>query len=195
MSRETVRELFPLGFLPIVGVVTTGGWVCTGVTPKHATFTRCAYWRGLHHNGGATVVRLADGSTCQGAKTNPVDVGELLPIFDPAEQPGTWAVLLREFVREVCGGHDTVDEHGQPEPANLFWRAAMAYEKRPACWVLIASGVRQWKNQLALSFDAVPGETPAEALQRCWLLVRRNTYRVGDRGWDDIQLDGTSRCP
>lgn len=194
MSRETVRELFPLGFLPIIGVVTTDGWVCTGASKKHAHFTRVPFWRGSQRTPTNDALRL-DGERSPGAfKTRPVDVGELLPIFDPVEQPGTWAVLLREFVREVCGGHDTVDEHGQPEPANLFWRA-MAYEKRPACWVLIASGVRLWKNQLALSFDAVQGETPAEALQRCWLLVRRNTYRVGDRGWDDIQLDGTSRCP
>lgn len=92
-----LKSAYPLGYLPLCGVSTVGGYVCVRAPGRNGV----AVWSGTDPQTGKLrwPVSLKERMTM--AKTTPADVGDLLPLPDPNNH-ATWACLLADMA-EACG--------------------------------------------------------------------------------------------
>ena len=86
-------QAYPLRFLSTRGVFTVGGWMTVAVTANYVDF----YLPEGPGRAPACFRHYFDHDPRrQHSKTTPLDLGELLPLPDPAD-PATWACLLADL--------------------------------------------------------------------------------------------------
>ena len=168
MPRFLLQKAYPLGYLPMRGVLTVGGWAC------HSTPTpMLSRWSPAFEHGDEKLLSLRVGLEREndgGATAR----GELLPLVDPADT-ATWACLLADLAEAAFG---------EPGTDGLRIRPSSANGDR---WTIMGSSAPAPKtgNRLGLSLliGIVPTLDPALALVRMRIVFRENeALLTGDKG-------------
>ena len=153
MTPYLLRQAYPLGYLPMRGVLTVGGWVCVATTDAGTS-------RWYDYASQQTVTHYSSVGWDNGA---PHAAGDLLPLVDPADT-ATWACLLADLAEAAFG---------EPGADSLRIRRDTSDGDR---WMLVGASAPGPKtgNRMGLSIvvGIVPTLEPALALVRMRIVFR-----------------------
>lgn len=100
--REGKYPVFPRGYLPLLGVTTTGGWVCTHADESLSSWTKSAWGASqgavLHLDCDINSQVFHTFGISREEAHELIARGDLLPNVDPLDR-ATWAWLLFDLVR------------------------------------------------------------------------------------------------
>ena len=164
-DRDLLLRAWPLGYLPMRGVLTVGGWTFAGIQHKYET-ERQERWfpppRWEHPSG------FAGSDYALASMGGAVGVGDLLPAVDPTDT-ATWACLLADCARAAWPTEPgPFDRLALRRPVTGTWtlQASVPSLKRPGTCMGL---------EVCFGVSAIPTDDPALALVHVRIALREST--------------------